>query len=154
MSLFVVSRNINLLSRLPLRQVHWLSSYKFPPSYRISCDSFESSWRQSSGSLSALRFFCISPARFTQDDHSLKKNLNNEDQTKSLTQDHANPTSSEPAKKSLFQRFKQMYKDYWYVLIPVHCVTSVFWAGGFYFAVKRYKIPIKILKYTSIDQLF
>jgi len=39
-----------------------------------------------------------------------------------------------PAKLTLFQRFKQMYKDYYYVLIPVHIVTSAGWFGGFYHA--------------------
>ncbi|CAG0893015.1 unnamed protein product [Darwinula stevensoni] len=38
-----------------------------------------------------------------------------------------------PAKKpGLVQRFKQMYKDYWYILVPVHCVTSAIWFGSFY----------------------
>lgn len=45
--------------------------------------------------------------------------------------------STEPPKQSIIQKFKQMYKQYWYVLIPVHCFTSIFWAGGFYFAVKK-----------------
>jgi len=38
-------------------------------------------------------------------------------------------------KQSLFQRFKSMYKDYWYVLVPVHVVTSLGWIGGFYYTV-------------------
>lgn len=41
-------------------------------------------------------------------------------------------------KLSIFQRFKQMYKDYWYVLVPVHLVTSAAWFGGFYYMAKRY----------------
>ncbi|GAB6025807.1 hypothetical protein CHUAL_011784 [Chamberlinius hualienensis] len=41
-------------------------------------------------------------------------------------------TQEEP-KLSLFQKFKKMYKEYWYVLIPVHCVTSAFWFGSFYY---------------------
>lgn len=40
-------------------------------------------------------------------------------------------------KLSLFQRFKEMYKKYWYVLVPVHLVTSAFWFGGFYYLAKR-----------------
>lgn len=40
-------------------------------------------------------------------------------------------------KLSVFQRFKQMYKNYWYVLLPVHLVTSTFWFGGFYYMAKR-----------------
>lgn len=41
-------------------------------------------------------------------------------------------------KMSLIQRFKEMYKKYWYVLVPVHLVTSAFWFGGFYYLAKRY----------------
>ncbi|KAF4530421.1 hypothetical protein B566_EDAN018427, partial [Ephemera danica] len=33
----------------------------------------------------------------------------------------------------LFQRFKKMYRDYWYVLIPVHLATSAVWVGIFYY---------------------
>lgn len=43
-------------------------------------------------------------------------------------------------KQSLIQRFKQMYKDYWYVLLPVHLCTSAVWFGSFYYAVRRYVI--------------
>ncbi|XP_046399001.1 uncharacterized protein C18orf19 homolog A [Ischnura elegans] len=39
-------------------------------------------------------------------------------------------------KLSLLQRFKQMYRDYWYVLVPVHVVTSIVWFGGFYYIAK------------------
>jgi len=47
-------------------------------------------------------------------------------------------TSSPPEKKqSLIQKFKSMYKDYYYVLIPVHVVTSIGWLGSFYQVSKR-----------------
>ncbi|KAL5276795.1 FAM210A family protein [Megaselia abdita] len=42
----------------------------------------------------------------------------------------------ESSKLGLFARFKLMYKKYWYVLIPVHCVTSIGWLGGFYYMSK------------------
>lgn len=43
----------------------------------------------------------------------------------------------EPEKKlTLYQRFKSMYRDYWYVLVPVHLVTSVGWFGSFYYMAK------------------
>ncbi|KAL0274394.1 UNVERIFIED_CONTAM: hypothetical protein PYX00_006834 [Menopon gallinae] len=41
--------------------------------------------------------------------------------------------SKEEKKLSLYQKFKLMYKKYWYVLIPVHCATSIVWFGGFYY---------------------
>ena len=34
------------------------------------------------------------------------------------------------------QKFKKMFKDYWYVLIPVHGVTSLAWFGSFYLMCK------------------
>lgn len=37
-------------------------------------------------------------------------------------------------KLGIIARFKKMTKEYWYVLIPVHCFTSCFWFGGFYYA--------------------
>ena len=39
-------------------------------------------------------------------------------------------------KLGLFKRFKKMWKDYWYVMIPVHLVTSAGWGGGFYLMCK------------------
>lgn len=41
-------------------------------------------------------------------------------------------------KLTLTAKFKKMYKEYWYVLLPVHVVTSTFWLGGFYYLSTRY----------------
>lgn len=46
----------------------------------------------------------------------------------------------EVKKLTLFQKFKQMYRDYWYILVPVHLVTSVAWFGSFYYMAKRYHL--------------
>lgn len=46
-------------------------------------------------------------------------------------------TSKAEEKLSIVQKFKLMYKQYWYVLIPVHMVTSIFWYGSFFIAAKR-----------------
>lgn len=43
----------------------------------------------------------------------------------------------ETEKLGLFARFKKMYKEYWYVLLPVHVVTSACWLGGFYYVSVR-----------------
>ncbi|XP_019532425.3 uncharacterized protein C18orf19 homolog A [Aedes albopictus] len=58
----------------------------------------------------------------------------------------------EPAKLGLFARFKKMYKEYWYVLVPVHCVTSVFWLGGFYYASKSGVDVIALLESMGVSQ--
>ncbi|KAH8269819.1 hypothetical protein KR026_000061 [Drosophila bipectinata] len=47
----------------------------------------------------------------------------------------------EAANMGLFAKFKHMYKQYWYVLIPVHVITSVGWFGGFYYLSKRHVYP-------------
>ncbi|XP_014675836.1 PREDICTED: uncharacterized protein C18orf19 homolog A-like [Priapulus caudatus] len=38
---------------------------------------------------------------------------------------------------STWQRLKNMYRHYWYVTIPVHCVTSCMWYGAFYVLAKN-----------------
>lgn len=46
--------------------------------------------------------------------------------------------ATDPEKKlGLFARFKLMSKQYWYVLLPVHVVTSTFWFGGLYYLSSR-----------------
>lgn len=47
----------------------------------------------------------------------------------------------ETEKLGLFARFKKMYKEYWYVLLPVHVVTSAGWLGGFYYLSVRWVLP-------------
>ncbi|KAI5632604.1 hypothetical protein NE865_14707 [Phthorimaea operculella] len=41
----------------------------------------------------------------------------------------------EPPKPGLMTRLKIMYRDYWYVTVPVHMVTSAIWFGSFYYVV-------------------
>lgn len=55
-------------------------------------------------------------------------------------------------KKTLFQNFKQMYRDYWYVLVPVHVVTSVAWFGGFYYLVKSGVDIVAILEKFGLSE--
>lgn len=44
----------------------------------------------------------------------------------------------EPEKKvTVFAKMKQMTKDYWHVLIPVHIITSIGWMVSFYFIIKK-----------------
>lgn len=40
-------------------------------------------------------------------------------------------------KPTLTAKFKKMYKEYWYVLLPVHVATSTLWIGGFYYLSSR-----------------
>ncbi|EDW35064.1 GL25441 [Drosophila persimilis] len=56
------------------------------------------------------------------------------------------------ANMGLFARFKHMYKQYWYVLIPVHCVTSVGWFGGFYYLSKCGVDVPSLLQYMHLSE--
>ena len=47
-----------------------------------------------------------------------------------------------------------MWKDYWYVLIPVHCATSVVWFGGFYFMCKAGIDVPGILAYLGTSEAY
>lgn len=74
------------------------------------------------------------------------------DKTKDDTSPVCPPELEEPTKLGLFARFKKMYKEYWYVLVPVHCVTSVFWFGGFYYAATTGVDVIAALEYIGVSE--
>lgn len=121
----------------------------FPTRYKSSCalpitvlQPFHSSRRCSYETINQLRY----PAACTTATYrySLKQNF----ATKSAP-DNAGKTETKSAaaveadifgdasKLGLFAKFKLMYKKYWYVLIPVHVVTSIGWLGAFYYMSKR-----------------
>uniref|UniRef100_A0A6P7HGZ0 Uncharacterized protein C18orf19 homolog A-like n=1 Tax=Diabrotica virgifera virgifera TaxID=50390 RepID=A0A6P7HGZ0_DIAVI len=57
-----------------------------------------------------------------------------------------------PEKLTLFQKFKQMYRDYWYILVPVHLVTSSIWFGGFYYMAKSGIDIVHILESWHVSE--
>lgn len=56
--------------------------------------------------------------------------LNNKSDTKE-------PELEPPKKQGIVARFKDLTKKYWYVLIPVHVITSAGWLAGFYYLSTR-----------------
>ncbi|KAH8419806.1 hypothetical protein KR009_002721 [Drosophila setifemur] len=58
----------------------------------------------------------------------------------------------EAANMGLFAKFKHMYKQYWYVLIPVHVLTSVGWFGGFYYLSKSGVDVPALLQYVHLSE--
>ncbi|XP_037938319.1 protein FAM210A-like [Teleopsis dalmanni] len=58
----------------------------------------------------------------------------------------------ETSKLGLFARFKLMYKKYWYVLIPVHIVTSIGWFGSFYYLSKSGVDVPSMLQYIHLSE--
>ena len=47
-----------------------------------------------------------------------------------------------------------MFKDYWYVLVPVHVATSVVWFGGFYVMCKSGVDVAAILQYCGTSEAY
>ncbi|XP_078052803.1 protein FAM210A-like isoform X2 [Augochlora pura] len=58
----------------------------------------------------------------------------------------------EPQKLSIFAKMKQMTKDYWHILIPVHVVTSIGWAALFYATIKNGVDIVKIMEFLRFGQ--
>lgn len=56
------------------------------------------------------------------------------------------------AKIGLFQKFKKIVKDHWYIAIPVHFGTSAVWFGTFFGATKAGLDFVPMLEKTSIPQ--
>lgn len=64
--------------------------------------------------------------------------------------DEKEPTEEKPL--SLFQRYKKMAKEYWYVLIPVHVVTSTVWFGMFFYASKSGFDIVPYLEWFEVSE--
>ncbi|KAI4500405.1 hypothetical protein M0802_004367 [Mischocyttarus mexicanus] len=60
-----------------------------------------------------------------------------------------------PDKKlSIFQRMKQLTKDYWYILMPVHIVTSIGWVAIFYVTVKNGVDVVAIMEHLNLSEKY
>ncbi|XP_052865812.1 uncharacterized protein C18orf19 homolog A [Anopheles cruzii] len=80
----------------------------------------------------------------------LRQQRNAPNEQERLAPASASPDATE--KLGLFARFKKMYKEYWYVLLPVHCITSVMWFGGFYYASTSGVDVIGILEWLGVSE--
>jgi len=60
--------------------------------------------------------------------------------------------SDEKKKTGIVAKFKQMFKDYWYVLVPVHVATSIVWFGSFYFMCKSGVDVVAILHWCGFSE--
>ncbi|XP_036317956.1 protein FAM210A isoform X2 [Rhagoletis pomonella] len=99
---------------------------------------------------------CMSLAPFVSSRHSFstKKSpdLAGKTDTKSSPVLADEDIFGEASKLGLFAKFKLMYKKYWYVLIPVHVVTSIGWFGGFYYLSKSgVDIPL-LLQHLHVSE--
>lgn len=69
--------------------------------------------------------------------HANKQNTDHKQAAAAVTRQNAvsEVAANDPTeeKLGLFARFKKMSKEYWYVLLPVHVLTSTVWLGGFYY---------------------
>ncbi|XP_032683469.1 uncharacterized protein C18orf19 homolog A isoform X2 [Odontomachus brunneus] len=88
---------------------------------------------------------------------SLKENVNKHGITLAYYSDFKQKSESdyqkpqEKQKVSIFQKMKQMTKDYWHVLIPVHVVTSIGWVAIFYTAVRNGVDIVQLLEYMNFS---
>ncbi|XP_051158368.1 protein FAM210A [Leptopilina boulardi] len=62
--------------------------------------------------------------------------------------------NSSEVQQTLFQRMKQMAKDYWYILIPVHVATSIIWFSVFYIAAKNGVNVEEVLRYLNLSETY
>lgn len=73
--------------------------------------------------------FAVQKVNIKSDAKSLKEDGKNDECLKQLDE-----SQQKEKPLTLVGKFKKMAKEYWYVLIPVHAVTSLGWFCGFYYA--------------------
>lgn len=64
------------------------------------------------------------------------------------------PENQPQEKMSVFKKMKQLTKDYWYILVPVHLITSAFWIALCYAAAKYGLDVIKIMEYLNFSEYY
>lgn len=55
-------------------------------------------------------------------------------------------------KLSIFQRYKKMFKEYWYVMLPVHIATSIVWFGSFFYLATCGVDVVPILEFLGLPE--
>ncbi|XP_034943427.1 uncharacterized protein C18orf19 homolog A [Chelonus insularis] len=69
-----------------------------------------------------------------------------------------NETKHEPtitsSKLNVFQKMKQLAKDYWHILIPVHILTSTCWVSIFYVAAINGVDVIGLMEYIHMPEKY
>ncbi|XP_014473729.1 PREDICTED: uncharacterized protein C18orf19 homolog A isoform X2 [Dinoponera quadriceps] len=91
---------------------------------------------------------------------SLKENVNKNGVTLAYYSDFKQKSEGdcqEPQaekKVTIFQKMKQMTKDYWHILIPVHFVTSAGWVAIFYTAVRNGVDIVQLLEYLNFSEKY
>ncbi|XP_077542071.1 uncharacterized protein C18orf19 homolog B [Haemaphysalis longicornis] len=68
-------------------------------------------------------------------------------------------TGAEPKKDevveerlNVFQRYKKMFKEYWYVMLPVHIATSIVWFGSFFYLATCGVDVVPIMEYLGLPE--
>ncbi|XP_076240688.1 protein FAM210A-like isoform X2 [Calliopsis andreniformis] len=70
-------------------------------------------------------------------------------------QSRSDNLSAEPQKKvSVFVKMKQMTKDYWHILVPVHIITSLGWVAIFYLTIKNGVDIVKLLEVMNFSEKY
>uniref|UniRef100_A0A131X7X2 Putative conserved plasma membrane protein n=1 Tax=Hyalomma excavatum TaxID=257692 RepID=A0A131X7X2_9ACAR len=55
-------------------------------------------------------------------------------------------------KLNIFQRYKKMFKEYWYVMLPVHIATSIVWFGSFFYLATCGVDVVPIMEYLGLPE--
>ncbi|XP_049529297.1 uncharacterized protein C18orf19 homolog A [Anopheles darlingi] len=121
-------------------------------SLSLYCGSRQGPWLHR---VTAVRFPYETPTRSLSISRSLYflgKKASNENAPTNAPSEQVGATTDAPEKLGLFARFKKMYKEYWYVLVPVHCLTSVVWFGSFYYASTSGVDVIAILESLGVSE--
>jgi len=91
------------------------------------------------------------PVRWFKSSHP----CNSDNDVKIVNKDNQkNKDEGDKKSSGIIKKFKQMWKDYWYVVIPVHIVTSIGWYGGFYLLIKSGVDIPGILQWMGTSQAY
>ncbi|XP_063979527.1 protein FAM210A isoform X2 [Diachasmimorpha longicaudata] len=158
---FIINRNFNKAG-IFLRSFRNLGVTSSLRNIRCVCQFNDTRWlnrvcdNKSSSPLSHHSFLIsntLQPFRNLRNHESSGQNIYSVYYS-TVPKDQCNPEPEAPKKTSIFQKMKQLTKDYWYILVPVHIVTSIGWVSIFYVAAKNGVDVIQLMEYLNLSEKY
>ncbi|XP_015117928.1 LOW QUALITY PROTEIN: uncharacterized protein C18orf19 homolog A [Diachasma alloeum] len=158
---FIISRNLNKAGIL-LKSYGKLRVTSTLRNIRCFCQFNDTRWlnrvydNKSRNSVSWHNFLISSslqPFRNLRNHESIDQNIYSVYYS-TAPKDQCNPLPEAQKKVSIFQKMKQLTKDYWHILIPVHIVTSIGWVSILYVAAKNGVDVVQLMEYLHLSEKY
>lgn len=105
--------------------------------------------------ITGVRHLSLSGHSYSVDKNSSRHKGNQQEPEIKKDDDKVPPEATPAVAQDLtvVQKLKKMFKEYWYVLLPVHISTSAIWLGSFYYMAKSGIDIVPLIEYLGASEI-